>query len=93
VSARTADGVEPLFHAAAQLGVPTAIERLEESLQQSVNKRYKFNFNYKHVFYNHHFTIIFFSSRCQIWSPCNSDNIQNAYVVRILFCVDKLFSE
>jgi len=35
VSAKTADGIESLFQAAAQLGVPTAIERLEESLQQS----------------------------------------------------------
>lgn len=36
VSAKTSDGVESLFKAAAQNGVPTAIERLEESLNQSV---------------------------------------------------------
>jgi len=35
VSAKTSDGVESLFKAAAQNGVPTAIERLEESLNQS----------------------------------------------------------
>lgn len=35
VSAKTSQGVNDLFEAAARIGVPTAVERLEESLQQS----------------------------------------------------------
>ena len=37
VSAKSSEGVEELFIASASFGVPTAAERLEESLQHSVS--------------------------------------------------------
>ena len=37
VSAKSAEGVNELFTASASFGVPTAAERLEESLQHSVS--------------------------------------------------------
>ena len=39
VSAKSADNVEQLFQAAARVGVPTATERLTETLANSVSYR------------------------------------------------------